>query len=84
MRDGPSDSDKPPVDAVLNLFRVVYAGHGRDAIAANPDAAQWLALAREQADRAQQLPGMPDDPTITNDGLKPYLGRWSPYGPQEW
>jgi hypothetical protein len=35
-------------------------------------------------DRVQQLPPMPADPEITQERLKPYLGRWSPYGPQGW
>ena len=62
----------------------VEARYGADAIAADPDAAQWLELAREHAARAQQLPRLPADPEITHDGLKPYLGGWSPYGPHRW
>jgi hypothetical protein len=68
-------------DAIRGYCDAVEARHGTDAIAAEPKAAQWLALAREHADRAQQLPQMPADPEITHDALKPYLGRWSPYGP---
>jgi hypothetical protein len=49
---------------------------------ADPDAAQWLAFAREHAERAPQLPRMPTDREVTNEGLTPYLGRWSPYGPK--
>jgi hypothetical protein len=45
---------------------------------------EWLALAREYADHAQQLPRMPRDPEITQEALKPYLRGWSPYGPQRW
>ena len=48
------------------------------------DAAQWLAFARDHADRAQRLPEMPADPEITHEALKPYLGKWSPYGPRGW
>jgi hypothetical protein len=40
-----------------------------------------LELAREHANRTQQLPRMPPDPEITSERLKPYLGKWSPYGP---
>lgn len=62
----------------------VEARYGADVVAADPEAAEWLALAREHADYAQQLPRMPSDPEITHDLLKPYLGGWSPYGPQRW
>jgi hypothetical protein len=62
----------------------VEARHGADTITADPDAAAWIALAREHADRTQQLPRMPPDPEITHERLKPYLGKWSPYGPQRW
>ena len=58
--------------------------HGIDTIAADPDAAAWLAFAREQADSAQRLPRMPADPDVTPEALKPYLGKWSPYGPRGW
>jgi len=71
-------------EAVRAYCRAVEARHGGDMIAADRDAAEWLALAREHADRAQQLPRMPADPEITHDGLKPYLGGWSPYGPHRW
>lgn len=62
----------------------VEARHGSGAIAADPDAARWLAMAREHSDRAQQLPRMPADPQATHEALKPYLGGWSPYGPRGW
>jgi hypothetical protein len=71
-------------EAIRVYCASVEARHGMDAIAADPDASEWLALAREHADGAQQLPHMPADPEITHDGLKPYLGGWSPYGPQRW
>src|SRR5437764_186976 len=71
-------------DAIRAYCDALEALHGADAIAADPEAAQWLALAREQADHAQQLPRMPADPEITHEALEPYLGRWSPYGPQHW
>jgi hypothetical protein len=70
-------------DAIRAYCDAVEARHGTGGIA-NLDTAQWLELAREHADHAQRLPRMPVDPEITHDGLKPYLGRWSPYGPQGW
>jgi hypothetical protein len=71
-------------DAIRAYCDAVEARHGADTIAADPEAAQWLALAREHANHTQHLPRMPKDPEITNDALKPYLGRWSPYGPRGW
>ncbi|HEY8722235.1 MAG TPA: hypothetical protein VIL92_00075 [Gaiellaceae bacterium] len=71
-------------EAVRAYCDAVEAFHGPDAIAADPDAEQWLVLARDHADQAQQLPRMPHDPDITPERLKPYLGRWSPYGPRGW
>jgi hypothetical protein len=71
-------------EAIRAYCDAVEARHSADAIAAEPAAVRWLALARDQADRGQELPLMPDDPEITHERLKPYLGRWSPYGPQRW
>jgi hypothetical protein len=71
-------------DAIRAYCDAVEVRHGTDAIAADPDAAEWLAFAREHADRAQRLPRMPTDPEVTNEALKPYLGKWSPYGPRGW
>jgi hypothetical protein len=68
-------------DAIRAYCDAVEARHGAEAIAADPEAAQWLALAREYADQAQELPRMPVDPEPTAEKLKPYLGQWSPYGP---
>jgi hypothetical protein len=68
-------------EAIRVYCASVEARHGMDAITADLDAFEWLALAREHADGAQQLPRMPADPEITHDGLRPYLGGWSPYGP---
>jgi hypothetical protein len=68
-------------EAIRRYCDAVETRHGDEAIAADPEAAQWLALARAHADRAQQLPRMPADPEITHEALRPYLGRWSPYGP---
>jgi hypothetical protein len=71
-------------DAIRTYCEAIEARHGPERVAAEPDASAWLALAREQADRIQELPHMPADPEITHDGLKPYLGKWSPYGPHRW
>ncbi|HEY3945625.1 MAG TPA: hypothetical protein VGL78_10390 [Solirubrobacteraceae bacterium] len=71
-------------DAIRAYCDAVETQHGADTVAADLDAEEWLALAREHADRAQQLPRMPADPEITHERLKPFLGRWSPYGPQGW
>lgn len=64
-------------DAIRAYCEAVEARHGADAIAADPNAAGWLAFAREHADRAQRLPRMPADPEVTHEALKPYLGKWS-------
>jgi hypothetical protein len=71
-------------EAIRAYCAAVEARHGAAAVAADPGAAEWLALARDHADRAQQLPRMPGHPEITHDRLRPYLGGWSPYGPQRW
>jgi hypothetical protein len=66
--------------AIREYCDAVEARHGAEAMT-DPQVAEWLAFARAQADRAQELPRMPADPEITPEGLKPYLGAWSPYGP---
>jgi hypothetical protein len=71
-------------DAIRAYCDAVETRHGSETITADPDAAEWLALARERADHLQQLPRMPPDPEITHERLKPYLGGWSPYGPHRW
>jgi hypothetical protein len=71
-------------EAIRAYCDAVEARHGADTVAADADAAQWLALAREHADQAQQLPCMPSDPEMTHERLKPCLGGWSPYGPHRW
>lgn len=71
-------------DAIRACCEAVEARHGADTIAADPEAAQWLAFAREQADHAQRLPRMPADPEVKPEALKPFLGRWSPHGPRGW
>ena len=70
-------------DAIRAYCDAVEARHGAEVIA-DTEASEWLAFAREHADRVQQLPRMPTDPEITPEALKPYLGRWSPYGPERW
>lgn len=71
-------------EAIRAYCDAIEARHGADTIADDPEASRWLKLAREQADIAQQLPRMPADPEITPERLKPYLGRWSPYGSRRW
>jgi hypothetical protein len=76
--------DWQEAEAIRAYCDAVETRHGPEAIAADPEAGEWLTLARDHADRVQQLPGMPADPEITHDGLKPYLNGWSPYGPRRW
>jgi hypothetical protein len=70
-------------DAIRAYCDAVEQRHGGEAVA-GPETAEWIAFARESADRAQELPRMPADLEITPEALKPYLGRWSPYGPHGW
>lgn len=69
-------------EAIRAYCDAVEARH-RDTIAEDEDedAGAWLGLARQHADRLQALPRMPADPEPTPEQLKPYLGKWSPYGP---
>lgn len=54
----------------------------------SPAGAEWITWARGYSDRIDPLtypPAMPADPEeISPDDLKPYLGRWNPYGPDRW
>ena len=68
-------------DAIRAYCDAIENRHGVETIALDREAAAWLTFAREQADRAQGVPRMPADPEVTPEALKPYLGRWSPYGP---
>jgi hypothetical protein len=70
-------------EAIRAYCDAIEARHGAEAIAAEPDAVRWLALAREHADRAQELPRMPGEPEITHERLQRYLKGWSPYGPHQ-
>lgn len=71
-------------DAIRAYCDAVEARHGVEVLAADPQASEWLRLAREHANHAQRIPQMPADPEATPDALKPYLGCWSPYGPHRW
>jgi hypothetical protein len=71
-------------DAIRAYCEAIEARHGPDAVAADPEAAQWLAFARAYADRTQELPRMPADPEPSPEALKPYLDGWSPYGSRGW
>ncbi|WP_194894621.1 hypothetical protein [Catenulispora pinisilvae] len=47
-------------------------------------AQEWMIFVKAYImtlDPLSGLPTMPDPPALTNDDLKPFLGRWSPYGP---
>jgi hypothetical protein len=71
-------------EAIRAYCDAVEGHHSADAIAADPEAAEWLALARRHANKAQQLPRMPADPEATPEALKPFLDGLSPYGPRGW
>lgn len=48
-------------------------------------AAEWLSWARDHVamiDPLRALPTMPNPPELSHEDLKPYLGGWSPYGPE--
>ena len=60
------------------------AKHTDDARAA--ELREWAAWARAYADGGDPLqsrPLVPPDPDPRPEDLRPYLGRWSPYGPDE-
>jgi len=69
-------------EAIRAYCDAVEARHGIEAICADGKAAEWLALARANADQLQALPTMPAAPAPTPEALKPFLGGWSPYGPR--
>lgn len=59
------------------------------ATADNADAGvrSWLALAKAYADSIDPLrerAGMPEDPELTAEAMRPYLDGWSPYGLRGW
>ncbi len=46
---------------------------------------QWLGWIDQhitRTDPTETLPDMPATPELTPDDLKPYLGSWSPHGPE--
>jgi hypothetical protein len=49
-------------EAIRAYCDAVEARHDAGTVAADADAGQWPALAREHADQAQQLPRMPPIP----------------------
>ena len=67
-------------DAIREYCDAVEARHEKAGISADSEAKRWLELAREYADRAQELPRMPADPSPRPEDLRPYLGGLSPYG----
>ena len=71
-------------EAIRAYCEAVEVRHGIDVITSDSEAAAWLKLAREHAERMQCIPAMPADPEATHERLKPYLNGWSPYGPQRW
>jgi hypothetical protein len=71
-------------DAIRAYCDAVESRYGIEVVAAEPDTARWLALARAYADQIQELPRTPVDPEPTAEALEPYLDGWSPYGPRGW
>jgi hypothetical protein len=68
-------------EAIREYCAAVEERHA-DELATNSSARKWLQFARDRADRLQGLPQMPDDPELTHEDLKRFLGGWSPYGPE--
>jgi hypothetical protein len=66
----------------------VYCAAVEETHPESPPSAEWITWARGYSDRIDPLtdpPAMPADPEeISPDDLKPYLGRWNPYGPDRW
>ena len=71
-------------DAIRAYCHAVETRHGEATVAADREASEWLAYARTHAERLQTSPTMPPDPEVTPEGLRPYLGGISPYGPRSW
>ena len=69
-------------DVIRAYCDAVESRHGKATVAADRGAGDWLAYAREHAERLQALPTMPPEPEPTSEALKPYLGGLSPYGPR--
>lgn len=64
--------------------RISQAEHGEDEV---DDAmlawAKWIGEYTAAIDPLTSIPKMPDVPEPSADDLKPFLGKWSPYGPEE-
>ncbi len=58
-------------DAIRAYCDSVEAEHGADAVATDPEAAEWLAFARQHAEEMQRLPRMPADAEVSAEALKP-------------
>jgi hypothetical protein len=65
-----------------------YCAAAEQAYPGSPEVSEWLDWARHHGDRIDPLrrpPRKPADPDeISPADLKPFLGRWSPYGPDRW
>lgn len=65
------------IRAYCDAIQQAHPGHG--------PAAEWIAWAQLHADRLDPLdpaPTLPDLPAkVTAEDLRPFLGGWSPYGP---
>ena len=70
-------------EAIRSYCDAVEGRHGADAIG-RPRGNRMARPRRNYADKAQQLPRLPADPEVTPEGLKPYLGGLSRYGPSGW
>ncbi|MFE0174020.1 hypothetical protein ACFWZ2_17030 [Streptomyces sp. NPDC059002] len=54
--------------------------HGRE----KTEIEAWLAFADARLQHLAEVasaPKLPSSPKPSGDGLKPFLGRWNPYGP---
>lgn len=45
--------------------------------------AKWITEYTAAIDPLTSIPRMPDVPELSPEDLKPFLGKWSPYGPEE-
>jgi hypothetical protein len=64
--------------------RIAQAEHGEEQV---DDAtlawANWITEYTATIDPLTSIPRMPDAPEPSPEDLKPFLGKWSPYGPEE-
>src|SRR5439155_25404262 len=56
-------------EAIRAYCDAVEERHGAEVVASDLGAAEWLAIARDRAERLQELPRMPTPPEITHDRL---------------